>query len=43
MLTSKTEIKFLNTAAFKVDKKLQTKVYLKPAERQSYLPQTRRF
>ena len=32
-----TEIKFFNTAMFKVDMKLQAKMYLKPTNRQSYL------
>ena len=34
---SKTEINFLDTTVFKVDKKLRTKVYVKPTDRQSYL------
>ena len=34
---SKTEINFLDTTVFKVDNKLQTKVYAKPTNRQSYL------
>ena len=34
---SKTEINFLDTTVFKVDKKLQTKVYVKLTDRQSYL------
>ena len=34
---SKTEINFLDTTVFKVDKKLQTEVYVKPACKQSYL------
>ena len=34
---SKTEIVFLDTAAFKVDIKLRTTVYVKPSDRQSYL------
>ena len=34
---SKTEINFLDTTVFKVDNKLQTKVYVKPTDRQSYL------
>ena len=34
---SKTEINFLDTTVFKVDNKLQTKVYVKPPYRQSYL------
>ena len=34
---SQPEINFLNTTVFKVDKKLQTKVYVKPTDRQSYL------
>ena len=34
---SKKEINFLDTAVFKVDNKLRTKVYVKPTDRQSYL------
>ena len=34
---SKTEINFLDMIVFKVDSKLQTKVYVKPTDRQSYL------
>ena len=34
---SKTKINFLDTTVFKVDKKLRTKVYVKPTDRQSYL------
>ena len=34
---SKTEINFLDTTVFKVDNKQQTKVYVKPSDRQSYL------
>ena len=34
---SKTEINFLDMTVFKVDSKLQTKVYVKPTDRQSYL------
>ena len=34
---SKTEINFLDTTVFKVDKKLRTKLYVKPTNRQSYL------
>ena len=34
---SQTEIIFLDTTVFKVDNKLQTKVYIKPTDRQSYL------
>ena len=34
---SKTEINFLETTVFKVDNKLRTRVYVKPADRQSYL------
>ena len=34
---SKTEINFLNIPVFKVDNKLQAKVYVKPTDRQSYL------
>ena len=34
---SKTEINFLNTTVFKVDNKLQTKLYLTPTDRKSYL------
>ena len=34
---SETEINFLDTTMFKVDNKLQTKVYVKPTDRQSYL------
>ena len=34
---SETEINFLDTTVFKVDKKLRTKVYVKPPDRQSYL------
>ena len=33
----KPEINFLDTTVFKVDNKLQTKVYVKPTNRQSYL------
>ena len=34
---SKTEINFLDTTVFKIDNKLQTKVYVKPTDRKSYL------
>ena len=34
---SKTEINFLDTAVFKVNNKLRTKLYVKPTDRQSYL------
>ena len=34
---SKTEINFLGTTVFKVDKKLQNKLYVKLTNRQSYL------
>ena len=34
---SETEINFLDTAVFKVDHKLRTKLYVKPTDRQSYL------
>ena len=34
---SKTEINFLDITVFKVDNKLQVKVYVKPTDRQSYL------
>ena len=34
---SKTEINFLNTTVLKVNNKLQTKLYVKPTDRQSYL------
>ena len=34
---SKTEINFLDTTVIKVDNKLRTKVYIKPADRQSCL------
>ena len=33
----KTEINFLDTAVFKIDNKLRTKVYAKPTDRQIYL------
>ena len=35
---SKTDIGFLNTTVFKEDSKLQRKAYVKPTDRQSYLP-----
>ena len=35
---SQTEINFLDTTVFRVDNKLRTKVYVKPTDRQSYLP-----
>ena len=34
---SQTEINFVDSAVFKVDNKLQTKVYVNPTNRQSYL------
>ena len=34
---SKTEINFLYTTVFKIDNKLQTKLYVKPTERKNYL------
>ena len=34
---SKTEINFLDTTVFKVNNKLQTKLYVKPTERRTYL------
>ena len=34
---SKTEINFLDTTAYKVDNKLQTKEYVRPTDRQSCL------
>ena len=39
---SETEINFLDTTVFKVDKKLRTKVYVKPSDRQSYFTQQMR-
>ena len=34
---SQTEVHFLGTTVFKVDKKLRSKMYVKPTDRQNYL------